>query len=382
MALSEKQRGLLLNLMLIVGGIVFAGMTVFIFLALFPQFQPGMVIFRVKHGDIFFHHPQWMAVPENYEEMLSIHRVTYDEDGFRVPEHTASDYDVLALGDSFTEAMNAPRPWTDTLAAASGLTVRNLGYRGFGPVEEAYILGQVAPRSSARIVIIGFFEGNDLSNALSAQDAELVLPADITPEDREMLAVDFADYPERDERYPMQMTLNGTLQDIAFFEWYVWGLNATSERVYRRSQNMALTVEAWQQTRAAAGDACVILAYFPSKPHVYLPYLTPESQQRLMSNTHQRIAQAGQPLDQIRAETTFDALLQRRGYLRDAVRDAARGRAEASGLVFFDTTPVLQAAAERGEMVYYVYDTHWNQRGHDLVGEALAQFLAGKPCGE
>jgi hypothetical protein len=33
-------------------------------------------------------------------------------------------------------------------------------------------------------------------------------------------------------------------------------------------------------------------------------------------------------------------------------------------------------------MVYYVYDTHLNQRGHDLVGAAIADYLRSDPCAE
>jgi hypothetical protein len=76
--------------------------------------------------------------------------------------------------------------------------------------------------------------------------------------------------------------------------------------------------------------------------------------------------------------TPFDAITPRLGHLRDAVRAAALE----AGLAFFDTTPILEQAAAQGEMVYYVYDTHLNQRGHDLAGAAIADYLRSDPCAE
>lgn len=374
---ERKLKPWMLNLALVMVGVVFATVMVLVFLTMFPQFRPGMVVFRVKLGDIFFNHPEWMAIPENYEEILSVHYVGYDQDGFRLPERQASDYQILGVGDSFTEAANVARPWTDTLAQKSGMTVKNLGWRGFGPVEEANVIAEYAPESGAEYIVVGFFEGNDLANALKAQTDAFPMPDEMTDADRVMREVDFNQYPERDERYPMKMMLGGQEQDIAFYEWYVWGLNGT-ENTYRRSSNMDYTVQSWEQMRqvAEAEGKCLILAYFPSKEHIYVPYLTPESQEKLLSKAHVQFAADGQPLNNAPEATTFDELVSRLGNLRNAVQR----RAERTGMIFFDTTPVLQQAAANGELVYYVYDTHWNQRGHDLVGDALANFIAQHPC--
>jgi hypothetical protein len=137
---ERKLKPWMLNLALIFIGIIFAGLMALIFLTIFPQYRPGMVVYRVKLGDIFFNHPEWMAIPDNYEEILSVHYVGYDQEGFRLPERQADKYQILGIGDSYTEAANVARPWTDVLAQKSGMTVRNLGYRALGPVEEATII--------------------------------------------------------------------------------------------------------------------------------------------------------------------------------------------------------------------------------------------------
>lgn len=56
------------------------------------------------------------------------------------------------------------------------------------------------------------------------------------------------------------------------------------------------------------------------------------------------------------------------------VREAAK-RAGFEGPVF-DLTPCLQRAGAEGEELYYGTNTHWNVRGNQLVGEALAVGIA------
>lgn len=354
-------------------GVALALAAVLVFLAVFPQFRPDTIIFRVKQGDIFFHTPEWVRVPENPDEILSIHWLAWDGDGFRVPARRADRYPILALGDSFTEAANVGKPWPDVLAEALGQPVRNLGFRGYGPVEEARILELYGANSGAEVVIVGFFEGNDLSNAVTADPDNIVLPSQAGQ--FEIIATDLDAITERDERYPMRIAINGEAHDIVFFEGYLWWLNGAT-RAFERSLNVEITAQSWRQMRATMPDACLIVAYFPAKPHIYLPYLLPEYHIPVMREARRMVAGAGEAMRQIVEATDYDTFLSRLGNQRDAL--AARAAAE--GVILFDTTPALQAAAAEGELLYYTYDTHWNQRGHEVVGQALADFMADGAC--
>jgi hypothetical protein len=373
---QNRRKAVWINVALIAVGIGVALTLVIGFFALFPQYRPGYVTFTVRMGDIFFNHPEWVVKPEEPDAVLSIHALRWDADGFRLPARQAASYPILALGDSFTEAANAPRPWPDVVAAALDIPVRNLGFRGYGPVEETEVLRRYGTGADVDTVVIGFFEGNDLANVVSAQDQPFRLPSEVEP--FRIIPTDFETITVRDPRYPMTVMLNGEPHPIAFFEWYVWNLNTEIADV-QRSQNMALLRAEWDEMRALAPETCLVLAYLPSKPHIYLPYLTPESQAKLLEQTNENRAPAGEPLRTIPMPgTPFDAITPRLGHLRDAVREAALE----AGLAFFDTTPILEQAAARGEMVYYVYDTHLNQRGHDLVGAAIAEYLRSDPCAE
>ncbi len=48
---------------------------------------------------------------------------------------------------------------------------------------------------------------------------------------------------------------------------------------------------------------------------------------------------------------------------------------EDAGLHFIDLVPVFEAAVESGSPSYYTYDSHWNERGHRIAGEAVAEYI-------
>lgn len=345
-------------------------------LAIFPRFNPNNITFTVGMGDILFYQTAWMPPLDNKDEVLSVHPIAWDSEGFRVARRTADFYPIVALGDSFTESANAAAPWPDVLAEALNTPVRNLGFRGFGPLDEVEAFKRYAADGGAQTIVVGFFEGNDMSNAVTFQKRGFIPPSDT--EDFNLIQVDDTNVTERDIRYPMQVDLNGTLHDIVFLEGYVWQLNGLYS-AYERSLNLDLIAQSWQELRAAAPQACIVIAYFPDKSHIYLPFLTAEDRLTLMQKVTRTGAGEGRALssrDPNEEDRLFDTLLSRLGNQRDAV--AARAAAE--GFPFFDTTPILRDAASQGEMLYYTYDTHWNQDGHNRVGTALAEYLRVNPC--
>jgi hypothetical protein len=50
--------------------------------------------------------------------------------------------------------------------------------------------------------------------------------------------------------------------------------------------------------------------------------------------------------------------------------------AASQGMHYLNLTSIFQEEAGKGTELYYPIDTHWNQRGHDLAAEAIAQYLA------
>jgi hypothetical protein len=137
--------------------------------------------------------------------------------------------------------------------------------------------------------------------------------------------------------------------------------------------------QSWQQMQAAVpDDTCLVIAFFPSKPQIYLPYLEPGDYGNIVDGQVRRaIFEPGQRIFKDNSLTlTYEDLISRLDNTRTVLRDEA----EALGIPFVDLSPTFEEAAANGELLYYRYDTHWNQAGHDLAGAVIADFLADEPC--
>jgi lysophospholipase L1-like esterase len=89
----------------------------------------------------------------------------HDANGFR--NDTVSQHvDIVALGDSQTWGVNVERQdaWPQQLAKISGRSVYNMALGGFGPVQYR-VLTPNALRLSPKIIIVGFYLGNDIYDA-------------------------------------------------------------------------------------------------------------------------------------------------------------------------------------------------------------------------
>lgn len=93
----------------------------------------------------------------------------HDSLGFRnslVPE-TA---DVVAIGDSHTYGISATATdsWPSQLERLTGYKVYNLSLGGYGPAEYLYLMEEYAVRFHPKIIIAGFYLGNDLVDSVRA----------------------------------------------------------------------------------------------------------------------------------------------------------------------------------------------------------------------
>lgn len=349
------------------------------------------VKFTVGIGDIFIHSRGKVAPPADPYEVLSEHQITWGNDGFRVPAVPADNYDILALGDSYTESANVALPWPDVLAAQTGIPVRNLGFRGYGQVEENHVLRNYGLKGKhlPKVVIIGYFEGNDLNNLVSAgQPGSFVLP-DVARLQFEPFNPDNPIWKSETTgsfQYPVTMELNGAQHPIVFLDGYITALNA-ERATFDQSKNLVLLRESLQETQFLLNAAvdngnppCLLFAYFPDKSHIYLPYVVPADRDRMMSTVYQSILAPDDPIllvDEKTPTSTFETVIKRLDNQRDAVKTVV----EEMKIPFLDLTPAFQDAAKQGQLLYYAYDTHWNQAGHDLTGKIIADYLiSGGTC--
>ena len=90
----------------------------------------------------------------------------HDALGFRNREVPARA-SVVAIGDSFTYGVTAPREgsWPHQLSGLLGESVYNMGLGGFGPLQYLHLAQVTAKPLSPRLWVVGFYFGNDLMDA-------------------------------------------------------------------------------------------------------------------------------------------------------------------------------------------------------------------------
>jgi hypothetical protein len=327
-----------------------------------------VIVYRAGMGDILYWQGEFIAPLKNPDEILSVHRLQLDELGFRMPAQTAEEYQVVALGDSFTEGANVAAPWPDVFAQASGLTTRNLGFRGYGPVQYAYTMENFGEDNNPEVVIVGFFGGNDLATS------GLDLPNPVLPTEERL-----SDQPLNSDlrrnaeagasyRYPVYLQ-NG--EPIAFLSTYISWMNLTEETLVQ-SVNYEVIGESLSRIHAAAPNACLIFAYFPSKAEVYLPYVQEQYYPQIIAGQqHVLIDSDGTLLILDDPSISIEKLLEN----RHSTPNALAGLAQENGFAFINLWEGFDEEAANREILYYTYDTHWNEAGQTLAGELLANFV-------
>lgn len=318
--------------------------------------------------------------PDQDQVVANIHMIT-DANGFRNSPPEKATYDIVALGDSFTRASGVAFCWPQKLTEYSGRSVLNLGDVGFGPQDELNMLQQYGLKKHPKLIIMAYFEGNDLYDAAAYEQAN---PFILTRFARYILdqSIDAWEAGRRDSietavtpsyRYPITVTINNKDLEMAFFSYYVSWLSVRRDEI-ASSQNYRITTEnilRAQELSEAAG-ARFLLVYVPSKEHVYLPYVTStDILTRVFTDVPTiELDEAG--FLQFKSQRATPELVSQ--YMNEQSSQLAAFTAEYD-INYLDLTPYFQNEAGTGAELYYPFDTHWNQSGHDLAAELINDYL-------
>ena len=337
---------------------------------------------RLSDGDLY-HYMRGKIVPLSPDQdrvVAHVHVVT-DANGFRNSSPEKATYSIVALGDSFTRASGVAFSWPQKLAELTGMDVLNLGDVGFGPQDELKVLQEDGLKKQPQWVIMAYFGGNDLYDAASYKEAnplilfrfgKYMLDQSIEAwhkgRSAKVPAAAVSTY-----QYPVMVTINGTDLDTAFFSYYMGWLSVNQETI-KSSQNYRLVTETILKVQelSEGAKAQFLLVYVPSKEHVYLPYLKdPNVLKRVFADV---------PTIE-RDEAGFLQFTNKRATpepTRLHMEDHARllsDLATENHIHFLDLTPIFQEEASRGAELYYPFDTHWNQLGHDLAAETMNRYI-------
>lgn len=318
--------------------------------------------------------------PDQDQVVAHVHMIT-DAHGFRNSPPEKATYGIVALGDSFTRASGVASPWPQKLAEYTGSDVLNLGDVGFGPQDELQVLQQYGLKKQPQWVIMAYFEGNDLYDAASYEQANpfilfrfgrYILGQGVEAwRERRSGGAQAADIPTY--RYPITITINHKELQMVFFSSYISWLSLSEEAI-AASQNYRLARETILQVQelSEAAGAHFLLVYVPSKSHVYLPYLDDaETVARVFIDVPRlELDEAG--FIQFTNETATPELT--RQHMDDQASLLADFAAE-HGINYLDLTPYLQEEAGTGAELYYPFDTHWNQLGHNLAAETIYEYI-------
>lgn len=305
---------------------------------------PGARLTGTTTGNLAFLFDTGAAIDYPYD-------VRYDANGFRNSvDHTSAD--VVVLGDSFMEAPLVAEAGTvaGQLAARRHQVVANLGMSAYGPQQAVATYRRYGRVLSPSVVVLVFFEGNDLTDVDTY---------------RRFLAEGPAARHSWYQRSFSRNFLVGLYQASGRPRpsgAHLAALVPTTrgrERVYfmypgeplTPAQSNALTVvkaslgELFGMT--SASSAHLVVAFAPTKFRALAPFV----------------------------EATPGSLVGSWS-LNDLPERMRRLVAEVSPTItYVDLTPALAATAAAGSLPYFRDDSHWNAAGHAAAADAIAAAL-------
>jgi hypothetical protein len=288
--------------------------------------------------------------------------LSYDSNGFR-NERDLDRADVVVLGDSYVEAVETPSAqlFTTLLAGSSGQVVANLGLSGYGPQQEAATLRRHGAALHPSTVFWVFYEGNDLKDARVYEElrGELARGLRTKPSRAErLLATNVLDALYRLVCHPPP-----SAQAEKRYGTFT-GADKPPVRVYFVDPCDALT-EQDEEGLAIFGRALregyeiarregfrLVLVYAPSKFRVLA--------------------------DATAFPPQTECLDWERNDLPRRVR-ALVAESSPNG-AFLDLTAALAAPVAAGRLTFLPDDTHWTPLGHEVVAQAILDFLRDEPA--
>ena len=328
-------------------------------------------------------------------------RVRINSRGYRGREYpwdSAAGFRILGLGDSFTfgfgvEEDDSYLARLERALADRHVEVINAGLAGMGPDNEARLLAADGPGLRPDLVLVGFYVGNDLIDALTGvqrtrlrngapmmPDAVMerwyrpLRPGRIVPVPLARprptgldLPIPFKDFLRRHSHLYRLVTGRVARLHLAWRRFQAGPASPPPVAEYNPFGPEAFCLRsyppefeaAWEKATAALAeikawcdghDARLLVVVIPTRAQVY-PERWDEVRRRFALH-----------------EEDFD--------LEKPQRILAE-RAAARGIALIDLLPVLRAArADGGPPLYFPRDTHWTPRGHQVAADAILRQLA------
>jgi hypothetical protein len=327
-----------------------------------------------------------------------------DGRGFR-NRATLDRYDVVTLGDSFTEGfyVSDDQSWPMVLSEYSGLSVYNLGMSGTGPLMYLLALEKFGRKLSPKIAICMLTEISDFKAAPDKAGMgrfKAVLADDRPVTHRDEFKTHKTSFAKKLEAYllqsPLKISFNnlcrrdlsgihlrGKTEGLDILSWvpvqipldarakyYSFSPNRLidfykSKEEFQSSPGWKTAAYALKEMQRICREAGIrfVAAYAPNKIHVVLPLIEHRlSHDKLLAFAALKADQA-LPTPQRFSENLFKRLDQQEAVVSEFCKKNA--------IEFVSTTSQLREKVGQGEQLYFTYDSHWTPPGHRAVAEAI-----------
>lgn len=339
------------------------------------RYRAGLAQFHAQMNGIYVPDPYlWQkSVPgidrtitghPDYDFHVRTNSLGYEGIGFR-DDGVNDPAPIIAVGDSFTwgDGIDNDKTWVERLEIESGRDVVDLGMSGYGSQQILRLLQKYGLPLKPRLILWAFFP-NDFYDAghfawreetgrLAKLAKPEAPPAWTETLDRELRIYSAAytwlvspfDEPDDNEEYERLVYSDATL-DLTFVLRSYWGKRLDPGDKYT-GPGLVYTQQVLAEANAAARqqNAELVVLLFPSKEQVYWPIVS---------------------------TLVEDAAAFKVNWPHDEVR----AWCEANGVAYLDLTPVFAGEAAQGKQLYYRFDAHWNEAGHELAAQTIRRYLA------
>jgi hypothetical protein len=338
-------------------------------------------------GDAFRWRPDLVRPLQPGEDRLESSVVFQtDEFGFRNTPPLPENVDIVALGRSHTLAAHLPGSWTQLLAEGSGWTVLNLAQPGSGIVARQQFWQRYGKIRHPRWVVIEVVPSIDIvgSKPLSAGYKNLYKysPQLLSPIVQSILKRWTGSqifWQNSDPIYPLEINLQSRSLHLTccahYLEFFTLNQAALQSSLdWENYQHELLKLV--QMVRQES--ACVALLIIPTKPDSYFP-LVVDAQQLAPTLREVKpliVDDRGWITSQVDGFVSIDSVVAN----ADAGRSLIAAFAQQNHLALIDPTTIFREHIQNGEEPFMVYDSHWNQLGHELAAQLIMQVLQSQSC--
>ena len=327
--------------------------------------------------------------------------LTTDKTGFRNTTDS-NQYDIITLGDSFTEGSNVTDEdtWVVKLSQMSNLSIYNLGLAGTHPGIYEETLKYYGTKISPKIVLCMLYEGNDfrdsnyergdsishkVSNYFKASPLRIALERLLLKKLGSKKANNAEVQPaivdnnlEKDEMNQSSISALSWLP-IAIpagpeGKYYTFTVKSVCEHYekkesFLRSKGYKQTIVHLRQIKKECdkNNIQLIIVYAPDKPYVLMPLIcdiiSSDTLRDFMALNERKLP----PSDKIKGDVLN---------LLDTKELVFKDFCENESIGFISLTDSLRGRIALGEQLYFTYDNHWTPIGHEVVANTINEFLS------